>query len=415
MENLYNYINKLIHLNIIEIVKKDLLNDIDTLRTIKNDESFCRTKENTKLYINSFGDKINDIKYFNLFYLILPLEDFNYHSTEEVILWLEKNILTFDKMIINDEKMKMQFINCMMILINLCIKVHYDIDKFFMFLEKFFTDDIKHMNDININDGFFIINEIFIDFINNYNIDNNKSIPINVQNKILSFYITNSNYILNNEYLFISFLNKVTIDSQHLSLDVLFDSLEKFEIKKMDLLTNNENIKLKIFEFLINKFKSEFDNKTNNSNYMIGTRKSIKIFIIKDIDEMNIIYNDINILFNNGNNMELTKKNIINTFILCSKIKKAEKNPSEMTNEQYYETKYNELKDIYIKCKNIITKLENAIQYFLFFGSEEDKDNEEIKLLLNEFNTKKIKDFFTEENNKKLDKYKDLLNYSSKA
>ena len=459
MENLYNYINKLIHLNIIEIVKKDLLNDIDILRTIKNDEyffdelykitnddflilnhlnikehffekngvfftvlkesqiwkPFCRTKENTKLYINSFGDKINDIKYFNLFYLILPLEDFNYHSTEEVILWLEKNILTFDKMIINDEKMKMQFINCMMILINLCIKVHYDIDKFFMFLEKFFTDDIKHMNDININDGFFIINEIFIDFINNYNIDNNKSIPINVQNKILSFYITNSNYILNNEYLFISFLNKVTIDSQHLSLDVLFDSLEKFEIKKMDLLTNNENIKLKIFEFLINKFKSEFDNKTNNSNYMIGTRKSIKIFIIKDIDEMNIIYNDINILFNNGNNMELTKKNIINTFILCSKIKKAEKNPSEMTNEQYYETKYNELKDIYIKCKNIITKLENAIQYFLFFGSEEDKENEEIKLLLNEFNTKKIKDFFTEENNKKLDKYKELLNYSSKA
>ena len=183
----------------------------------------------------------------------------------------------------------------------------------------------------------------------------------------------------------------------------------------MDLLTNNENIKLKIFEFLINKFKSEFDNKTNNSNYMIGTRKSIKIFIIKDIDEMNIIYNDINILFNNGNNMELTKKNILNTFILCSKIKKAEKNPSEMTNEQYYETKYNELKDIYIKCKNIITKLENAIQYFLFFGSEEDKDNEEIKLLLNEFNTKKIKDFFTEENNKKLDKYKELLNYSSKA
>ena len=48
----------------------------------------------------------------------------------------------------------------------------------------------------------------------------------------------------------------------------------------MDLLTNNENIKLKIFEFLINKFKSEFDNKTNNSNYMIGTRKSIKYLLL---------------------------------------------------------------------------------------------------------------------------------------
>ena len=459
MENLYNYANKLIHLNIIEIVKKNILNDIEVLKIIKSDEyffdelykitnedflilnhfnirehffkkndnffnafkesqiwkPFCRTKENTKLYINTFGDKINDIKYLNVFYLILPLEDYNYQMTEEIILWLEKNILTFDKMVINDEKMKNQFISGISNLINLCIKVHYDMDKFFLFLEKFFTDNIKHMNELNINDGFSMINEIFIYFINNYNIDNNKSIPINVQNKILSFYIKNSNYILNNEYLFISFLNKVNIDSQHLSLDTLFNSLETFEIKKIDLLSNTENIKLKIFEFLINKFKSEFDNKTNNSNYMINTRKTIKIFIIKDIDEMNIIYSDINIMFNSGINMELNKKNIINTFILCSKIKKTEKKQSEINSEQYYESKYNELKEMYIKCKEIINKLEDAIQYFLFFGSEDEKSTEEIKALLNEFNSKKIKDFFTEENKLKLAKYNDLFNLSGKA
>ena len=456
MENLYNYINKLIHLTINELVKKNILNDIDLLKTIKEDEyffdelykinnddylilnhfnikaiiskkddnffttfkesqiwkPFCRTKENTKLYINAFSNMVNDIKYLNIFHLILPLEEYNYYSTEEIINWLEKNILTFDKMIINDERIKISFISAMNNLINLCIKVHYDIDIFFSFLEKFFTDDIKHINELSINDGFIILNEIYIYFINNFNIENNKSIPINVQNKILLFYITNSNYILNDEYLIISFLNRVNIDSQHLSLDVLFNSLEKFEIKKMDLLTNNEKIKLKIFEFLINKFKSEFDNKTNNSNYMIGTRKSIKYFIIKDIDEMNIIYSDINIMFNNGINMELSKQNIIDIFILCSKIKKAEKN---LNSEQYYESKYNELKEIYIKCKEIITKLENALQYFLFFGCEDEKTNEEIKNLLNEFNTKKIKDFFSDENQKKLDKYNNVFNLSDKA
>ena len=105
---------------------------------------------------------VNDIKYLNIFHLILPLEEYNYYSTEEIINWLEKNILTFDKMIINDERIKISFISAMNNLINLCIKVHYDIDIFFSFLEKFFTDDIKHINELSINDGFIILNEIYI-------------------------------------------------------------------------------------------------------------------------------------------------------------------------------------------------------------------------------------------------------------
>ena len=54
--------------------------------------------------------------------------------------------------------------------------------------------------------------------------------------------------------------------------------------------------------------------------------------------------------------------------------------------------------------KNIINKLENAIQYFTFFGCENEKIRNEIKELLNEFNSKKIKDFFSQENKAKIDK-----------
>ena len=459
IENLYNYVNKLIHLNIIEVAKKNILCDIDLLKFIKEDEyifdelykinkddflilnhfnlkniiqnhdnnffqafkesqiwkAFCKTKEDTKLYIQTLGNKIDNIKNLKLFYIFLPLNDYNYNSTEEVINWLQKNIMTLDKTIINDEKIKNSFFNSINILFNLCIKVHYDIQKFLSFLEKFFTDDFKHINNMNIIEGFQTINELYIYLINNSNAENNKSILYDAQKKIISFYVSNSEYILNNEYLFITFLNKVIIDSQHLNLDELLNNLENFEIKKKDLLTFSENIKLKIFEFLINKFKSVFNDKSNNSNYMIGTRKAVKHFIIKEIDEMNIIFNDINLLFNNGINMELNEKNIINKLILCAKIKKNEKNQNEINNEQYYETKFKELKEVYNKCKIIINRLENAIQYFTFFGCENEKNKTEMKELLNEFNSKKIKDFFSQENKAKIDKYNYIFNLSDKA
>ena len=298
MENLYNYINKLIHLSLIEILKKNILNDLDLLNLSKEDEYlfddlykvnkddfliinnfnikeifnkknndffkelneiklytlFCRNKEDTKLYIQSFGNKLDNIIYLELFFKILPLNEFNYHSTEEVINWLEKKMKTFDLIIIKEEKLKKSFFNSMNNLFNLVIKVHYDIDKFLSFLEKFFTDDIKHIKDINITDGYKVLNELYIYFINNYNTENNKEIPIKALNKIISLYITNPDIIIDNEYLFILFLNEVIIDSKHLNLDILLNNLEKFEIKKVDLLSNYNGIKFKIFEFLINKF-----------------------------------------------------------------------------------------------------------------------------------------------------------------
>ena len=459
MDKLYNYINKLIHLNVIELVKKNILSDMDLLKIIKEDDyffddlyqinkddflilnnldikeisknkdtnffiifkevelwkPFCRNKENIKLYIQSFANKLNNIIFLELFYNILPLNEFNYHSTEEVIIWLEKSIKSFNNTIIREKKIKELFFNSMNNLFYLCIKVHYNLDKFLSFLEHFFTKDIKHIKDININKGFDILNELYIYFINNYITDNKNNIPFEIQNKILNFYVTNSDFILNNEYLFISFLNNIIIDSKHLNLEVLLNNLEKFEIKKRDLISNINDIKMKIFEFLINNYKIEFDNKNNNSNYMIGTRKTLKHFIIKEIDEMNITYNDINIMFNNGINLELNEKNIINKFILFSKIKKKEKYLEGNNKEKFYETKYKELKELFFKCKEIINKLENTLQYYLFFESENKKNIEEVKNLLNEFNSTKIKDFFSEDNKLKLNEYEKIFNLSDKT
>ena len=459
MENLYNYTNKLIHLNLIELAKKNILKDLELLNILKNDEylfddlykitkddflilnnfnlkeifakknsdffkifkeiklfkPFCKNKEDTKLYIQSLGDKIDNIIYLELFYEILPLDEFNYHSTEELINWLEKNIKSFNEKVMNEEKMKESFLNSINNLFNLVIKVHYDINKFLSFLEKFFNDDIKHIKNMNINDGFKILNELYLYFINNYKAENNKTIPIEAQNKIISYYVANSEIILDNEYLFISFLNNVIIDEFHLSLDNLLNNLEKLEIKKIDLLLNTNDIKFKILEFLINKYKSEFDNKNNNSNYMIRTRKTVKYFIVKDIEEMNITYNDANIFFNKGINMELNKKSNVNKLVLFSKIKKNQKKIEEKNNEEFYESKYKQLKENYLKCKNVINKLENSIQYFLFFDNENKIEVEEIKKLLNEFNSKKIIDFFSEENKSKLDKYNQIFNLSEKT
>ena len=462
MENLYNYMNKLIHENIIELVKKNILKNIDLLKILKEDEyflddlyrinnddflilnnfnlkeifaekesddneffiiyneyqiwnPFIKTKENIKSYLQIFTTELDNIKFLNVFYKILPLEKYNYTATEELISWLEKNMKTFSKNIIIDVDSKNKFLKGINNLLFLCVKVHYDVEKFLTFLENFFMNNIKHIKDLDINNGIELLNELYIYFINQYNTENNKNVPINVQNKILDFYIKNSDLKLNIEFLFISFLNKIIIDELHLNFEILMNDLENFEINKNDLLTENNidnNIKFKIFEFLINKYKIEFDNKNNDSNYMIKTRKSIKYFIIKEIEEKNISYNDINIMFNNGINLELIEKNIINKLILCSKIKKTE---AQKDIYKYYESLYNELKNNFLKCKNLMTQLENSIQYFLFFDSDNETETEEIKQLLNEFKSKKIKDFFNEENTTKLNKFNTLIKFADKA
>ena len=459
MESLLKYINKLIHLNIIEMVKKNNLNNIDLINNLHEDDYFndelykvneddfnilngieikkflnendelynlyikyeiwklfCKNNNDTKKYISFFGSKLDNILYLELFYKIFPVSNYNYHSTEEIISWVEKNMATIDINILKNEKDKITIFNNMNILLQLIIKTHYDIDKFLSFLEYFFIEKIKFKND-SIN-GYKILNQLYIYFINNYNIENNNSIPFNVQNKLLSFYIKNSNLKIDNIYLLIYFLNNVKIDSQHLDFEQLLNNLDTFIFTKSDLLSDNNIIKLELYSFLINKYKKEFDDKKNNSNYLVSTRKIVKNFIIKDIEQKNIIYKEANILFNNGINIEKDKQNIINKFIVCSRIKKQDNNENEQNqnNEQVYESIYNDLKNVYMNCKNIVDNLDILLQYYLFFGNEKkNNDIKEIEELINELKETKIKDFFKDENNVKIEKFKNLFEYANKV
>ena len=185
----------------------------------------------------------------------------------------------------------------------------------------------------------------------------NNSIPFNMQNRILSFYIKNSDIKINDKNMFINFLKNVIIDKQHLDFEQLLNNLESLVVTKFDLLSDNSGIKFDIYCFLINKFKEEFDDKTNNIDYLVETRKKIKNFIIKDIEQKGIIYSDANILFNSGVNMENEKGKIINKFILCSKIKKNEITDDGQNNNQIYEAIYMDLKNAYLNCKIVIYNL----------------------------------------------------------
>ena len=463
VESLYKYVNKLIHLNIIELVKKDIIENIDLLNHLHEDEYinddlykitdedfiilngfkikdilnqknneffelfnkyeiwnlFCKDKINTKKYIEIFGDMLDNILYLEVFFKILPISNYNYFSLEEVINWVEKNLSTINNNILENEKEKNIFFYNMNILFQICIKTHFEHDKFFSMIENYFIEEIKHKKNINdncITNGYILLDQLYTYFINNYNTENNNSIPFNMQNRILSFYIKNSDMKINNKNMFINFLNNVIIDKQHLDFEQLLNNLESLVLTKFDLLSDNSGIKFDIYCFLINKFKEEFDDKTNNIDYLVDSRKIIKNFIIKDIEQKGIIYSDANILFNNGINMENEKEKIINRFILCSKIKKNDMPGDEQNINQFYESIYMDLKNAYLNCKVVIDNLENLIQYYLFFGDEKNNnDINVIKGIVNDFKNNKIKDFFKQENMAKINNYKNLFDQSNRA
>ena len=465
IESSYTYINKLIHLNIIEMVKKNILVNIPLITDLNEDEyfkdelynitdedynilngfklkqitnsdffklfnkyeiwkPFCSNNKLIKKYIQFFANKLDDIKYLEIFFKMLPIDKYNYAAIEEVIIWFEKIIDTVKGINLskNGKEKNVFFKNIKMIL-NICIKTHYDCDKICSFLENYFIKEIKDdkTNKNNLH-GYEIISEIYIYFINNGDVEKNSNIPYIMQNRIISFFVKNIDIKLNNnnvnKFLIIYFLNNVAIDKQHLGFELLLNNLENYILKKLDLLSNENVIEFEIFNFMLNRYQKEIEDKNNNNNYLSSTRKIVKNFIIKDIEQKGLLYNEANILFNDGIDVEKNKKNIINKFILCSKIKKKENdaNNKNKNEEKIYEEIYNELKDSYFKCKNIIDNLENLLQYYLFFGNENNtKDIKEAKELLSELKTTKIKDFFKGENNEKINKYKNIFHYANKA
>ena len=464
IESSYKYINKLIHLNNIEMVKKNILENIPLINNLNEDEyfkdelynvtdddynllngfkitenlddnffdlynkceiwkPFSTNNKTLKKYIEFFSNKLNDVIYLEIFFKILPVMKYNYAAIEDVILWFEKNIDTVkNNNVFKIEKEKKIFFNNINIIINICIKTHYDCDKLFSFLENYFIKESKDNKNNNNLYGYEFICELYLYFINNYNIENNNSIPYNVQNRIISFFTKNIDIKINNNniFLFIHFLNNVLIDKHHLDFEQLLNNLENFMLNKLDLVSVDNKIQFEIYNFMINKYKNEFDDKNNKSNYLSSTRKIIKNFIIKDIEQNGILYNEANILFSNGivADMENNRKNIINKFILCSKIKKKEKgeNNQELNEEKNYEEIYNGLKTLYLKCKNIIDNLETLLQYYLFFGNENNtNDIKETKDIISELRITKLKDFFKGENNEKINKYKTSFDFANKA
>ena len=467
IESLYKYVNKLIHSNIIEMVNKNTLDNINLINYLHEDEffndefyevndndynilngfkmkeiydkndneffdlyekyeiwkPFSKNTNNLKKYLEFIGNKLDNILYMEIFFKVLPKSSFNYHSLDAVINWVKKNISSININFWKNNNDKKRFLDGMNNLFLLCTKTHYEEDKFLSFLEDFFMIELKHKKDNNeIINGIEVINELYIYFINNFNTENNNSIPINYQNKILSFYNNNPDEKINNVPLYICFLNNVIIDSQHLELEQLLNNLDNFIIKKSELLSVDENINFEIYNFLINKYKTEFEDKSINSNYLVSTRKIIKNFIIKDIEQSSISFIEANILFNNNIDLANRKQKIINKFVICSKIKKINKNESEIKNndqqsiEQLYESVYNDLNKLYIDCKNIIDNLERLLQFYLFFGNEKNiKEIDDIKEIINELKETKLKDFFKNENSTKVEKYKNDFEISNEA
>ena len=182
MESLYKYVNKLIHSNIVEMVNKNSLDNINLINNLHDDEffndefykvndndynilngfklkeiydkndneffdlfikheiwkPFCKNTNDIKKYIEFIGNKLDNILYMEIFFKILPKSSFNYHSLDAVINWAKNNISSINMNFWKNNNDKKRFLDCMNNLFQLCTRAHYDQNKFLSFLEDFF-------------------------------------------------------------------------------------------------------------------------------------------------------------------------------------------------------------------------------------------------------------------------------------
>ncbi|WP_367670597.1 ribonuclease E [Sodalis-like secondary symbiont of Drepanosiphum platanoidis] len=245
--NIYNFIKKILKINIIFNFKK----------------FFCK-----KIY-----NKKNYIIFYRIYFFNKLKNNFYYINNN----FLKKNILFFNKNLFNLKKKHKN--NIYLLNNNIFIKINF----YFSIKEK-----------KNIYKKFFKKKNI-------YNIKNNFKIKKNKKNIFLIFYINKKNLLIlsNNFFLQNIIINKFILNKKIIKIHFL--KIEKFFIKK--LLKNNKIKNLNIF----NKNKLIFYKNFNNKDIKIIMEKKINNFLKKFLN-INNIYEK---FFNFNKNLIIKNKNIL--------------------------------------------------------------------------------------------------------
>ena len=325
-------------------------------------------------YLSQFVKNIKDVKYFSIFFKVLPPKEYSQKTIELLFKWLQDNINTFD--IVKCKNFKEEIFIFFNIIAN---KKVTDI----------FINLINLVKD-NLHDLF---NDICISLLNQ------KKFPLNfaiIEHLITNFLFPDKDINNDKKFEIIKFfLEKVELNEQ--VLKIFFSKLVNFSLIEEDFYDEN-SIRFKLLELILNNKNINLtDENIINSDFFQNTVYTCKSLATK-IENLNISYKQINTSF------KIIGKEYMEERLKCIyKIIQEEENYQVKTKQIFY-----------LICKIIdewetkMKKIEIMKEYNLFIYDK----NEEINIIntqLSEFNKKifenKLCYLNNEESRKEYSKY----------
>ena len=335
--------------DLLKYFKIELMDDKFFEQFNKN-EIYSLFKINFHDYLIQFSTNIKEIKYFGIFFKILPTKYYTFDTITIIFNWLKGYINTFDFSKCKNFKDELfKFFN--ILAINKLNNAIEDLIKFIKVnIKAYFTDIcISLLNQINFTKE--IIKTIISNLLFSYeNLDDD----LNIEN-------------------IHTFLQKVEMKKNN--INIFFIKLEKFSLKYDDFF-EEKNIRFKLFEILLNSQKINLhDENVLNTSFWQNTSDTCKA-IIMNFEQLNISFNQIIMSFKT-----IGKENL----------QKRLKYIYKFQNDQFEDYKsFHNFKKVVEVVENWEKNIENIkiMENYNIFISKENENINEINSKLEEYSKK---------------------------
>ena len=365
---------------ILESIKINSKNDINEIESNEIYKYFLDMRDK---FLEIFLKKINKIEDLSYFYQILPINYFNYKTSDLLKKWIQTNIKTFS--------------------IKSCPNFKEDINIFISILFKTSKESLNYFLDfISENLDKIYCKELFI-FILNKNTD----LTLQYSNKHIIKYFTNENNAFDS---FQYFIEKLENKKDNIITE-FYEQINYLSLEEKDIFSKTKTNKWKIFEILLDH-KEDFITKRNGI-YLETTIKVCKNFLY-DIKELNLKYN---FIVNQSLCSDKKLKEKIKKVLFLIEDINSKNNNNDFINEQA-EKYYNNLDDKFNKWEKKIDELNMVVEYYkIFFKNTEKEQNKkkEAEAFIKELKNYTLKKLLTGQNIlNKFQDYKSIIEEAEK-
>ena len=359
----------------ITIKEKDIY-IIDGINITSKESQIIKEVEKSKIYkyfkdledkyLEIFTKKIKGIENLNVFFSLLPDDNFNYSTSVLINNWIKKNINS-----LNENKYQ-NFKEDINRFISIMTK---NANELLEDLIKFFDSHLKKF-----------CSELYI-----YILNNNKDIRSKTKEQLVN------HFIIKNERLeLIQYFLENLIKKEDDIINFFYENIKNYIINlNEDFSVKKKTIKLKLFELLLSHKSDFIDNRKND--FLKNTVEKCK-YIINDIKDKFIKYKNIIDTKHIYLDKDRFIKRLKNLYIFSGEDKL--NNIDNQINEIY-----NDIITVYTEWKSKIEKLEEYSEYYkIFFNYSFSKEKKELESFIKFLKDSTLNDLITR-NKTRYEKY----------